>query len=97
LNASNYESGTASTFRNNFPVGAVKLRDSKISVGTTNIFYSWRDKTASYGNSTYQIIFPTSIKTTTLKITMSNGFYDVSDINSYLQQTLFANELYLIN
>lgn len=97
LNSSNYISNTASTFRYDFPSGAVRFKNSKIAIGSINIFNSWQNITASNENNTYQIIFPTNAGTTTITITMPDGFYEISDVNSYLQQQFIANGLYLVD
>lgn len=97
INGSNYVSSSASTFRYSFPVGAVKFENAKVAVGSINIFKSWRNITSSYNNNSYSIIFPTSTGTTTITITMPDGFYEIADINTYLQQIFVQHGLYLIN
>lgn len=85
------------TYRYTFPAGSVQFSKSKVAVGTVNIYYSWFNIGSTYNNQSYQIIFPTFAGTTTLTITMPDGYYDVSSINSYLQQIFITNGLYLVN
>lgn len=85
------------TYRYTFPAGSVQFSKSKVAVETVNIYYSWFNIGPTYNNQTYQLIYPTNAGTTTLTITMPQGFYDITSINSYLQQILITNGLYLVN
>ena len=86
-----------SRYRLNFPQ-PVNFRNSSVAVGSVSMYYSWFNVNAStYNNNVFQIIHPNGAGFTTLTITLPNGFYSVSDINSYIQQQLIANNFYLID
>jgi hypothetical protein len=72
--------------------------NSEISISSATIPYSWRNITAAYNNNSYRFYWPlTSSTYTTYTITMPDGFYSASDINTYFQNFCIANGLYLIN
>lgn len=77
--------------------GTKLLKDVKTAVISCSLFYSWFNVTDAFNNRTYQLIHPTSVGTTTLTITMPNGYYTISQLNTYLQSQLIANGLYLVN
>lgn len=61
------------------------------------MYYSWYNITSSNGNNSFQVIWPIGAETSTFSITIPNGFYSITDLNSYLQQYYITNGLYLIN
>lgn len=85
------------TYRYTFPAGSVRFLNSKISVSNINIFFSWFNITASDNNNTFQIVFPTFAGSTLYTITVSDGYYSIPQLNSYLQQFCITNGLYLVN
>ncbi len=89
--------GYNNTYRYSFPAGSVQFKNSKVAVSTVSIYYSWFNITSSNGNNSFQFIWPTSSGTTTYTVTLTDGFYAVSDINSYFQQFCITNGLYLVN
>lgn len=91
------DNNKSNKYRYSFPTGSVSFNNSKVAVSNINIYYSWFNITASANNNSYQIIHPTLAGSTTLTITMPDGFYDIASINSYLQQELISNSFYLLN
>ena len=89
--------GFNNTYRYVFPKNGISLKDAKIALGSINIYYSWANITAANNNNSYQIIFPVGASTQTFTLTMPDGFYQVTDLNSYLQSFCISNGLYLIN
>ncbi len=89
--------GFNNTYRYQFPKNSIHLKNAKIALGNVNIYYSWQNITAANNNNSYQIIWPVGASTQTFTLTMPNGFYQVSDLNSYLQSFCISNGLYLIN
>jgi hypothetical protein len=98
LNSNNLVQGIAANnvYEYTFPRTA-DFRRTKIAVGSLSIYYSWFNILSSLGNNTYSIVFPTNAGTTTITITMPDGFYDISSVNSYLQSQFIANGLYLVD
>lgn len=98
INSSNLVAGTTNQYRFSFPAGSVHFpKGSKIAISNISMYYSWFNITSAYNNNTFQIVFPTSTTPTTLNITIPDGFYSVSDLNSYLQQEFITAGLYLVD
>jgi hypothetical protein len=98
INSSNLvQNGNNNTYRYQFPSGSVKFDNSKVAVASVSMYYSWYNITAANGNNSFQIIWPIGAGTSTFTITLPNGFYAITDLNSYLQQFCITNGLYLIN
>jgi hypothetical protein len=68
-----------------------------MAISSLAIPYSWFNITSAYNNNTISITFPYLATTTTLNITIPNGFYSVSDINNYIALQMINAGLYLIN
>lgn len=80
-----------------FPQGSSEFENSRIAVSNISMYYSWFNITILSDNNSYQLTHPTSGVSTTLTVTMTDGFYSVENINSYLQQELITAGLYLVN
>lgn len=85
-----------STYIYNFP-STKYFRDTKIALGKINIFYSWFNITEALGNNKFDYIFTDGSGSTTYSVTIPDGFYTVSDLNTYLQFDMIENGLYLVN
>jgi hypothetical protein len=97
LNQSNViNNGNNNVLTYNFP-GSASFKDAKIAIARIQLFYSWQNINSTYGNNTISIIFPTGATTATVNITIPNGSYSVTDLNSYLQSQMVANNYYLID
>jgi len=98
INSSGLQSNSFNnTYRYSFPQGAVRFEGSKVAVANVNIYYSWFNITTSNGNNSFQIIWPIGAGTSTYTVTLPDGFYDVSGLNTYIQQFCITNGLYLID
>ena len=94
LNSSCLVSGTSNVYRYSFPQGSVKFQDSKICLSSIAIYYSWFNISVVNNNNSFQFLYPTGI---TYTVTIPTGFYSIVDLNSYLQQYLISNGLYLVD
>jgi hypothetical protein len=97
LNSSNVVGSNNNTYQYNFISGSFHAKDCEMAVGSLAIPYSWYNITTAYNNKTISITFPYLATTTTLNITIPDGFYSVSDINNYIELQCINNGLYLIN
>ena len=77
--------------------GSFHAKDCEMAIGDLVIPYSWFNITTAYNNKTISITFPYLAKSTTLNITIPDGFYTVLDINNYIELQCINNGLYLIN
>ena len=64
-----------------------------MALQSLSIYYSWPNITAAYGNNTFQY----SWLGTPVSVTLPDGFYTISEVNSYLQSVMVANSQYLID
>ena len=97
LNSANVSSSTNTQFKYAFLGGNFIAKDMEMCISQVAIPYAFFNVSAFYNNQTFSIIFPVGASTYTLPITLPAGFYQVSDINSYIQNQCIANGLYLIN
>jgi hypothetical protein len=102
VNKSNVSSTQSNVFNYNFPTGSVNFKKARVAVQSIIIPYSWLNlNNTSYNNTQLQIIMPVNVTGVytpqTLNITIPNGFYQLSDINSYLQAQIIASGYYLVN
>lgn len=86
-----------SNFVYNFPINA-EFKNCEIAVSSLSVYYSWVNISSALGNNTFSYVWysgaiPTA---TTISITLPDGFYQVSDINSYIQGVCISNGHYLI-
>ena len=97
INESNLVSNTnGSTYRYDFPI-PVTFKNSRVALSNVNMYYSWFNILASLGNNTYQYIFTDGSGSTTVTVTMPDGYYNISDMNTYLQSVMITNGHYLVD
>lgn len=97
LNSNNVTGSTNSSFQYNFVNGSFVAKDAEISLSSVSIPYSWYNITTVYNNNTFSLVFPLGASTTTLNITLPDGFYAIGDIQSYIEQQCVTNNLYLVD
>jgi hypothetical protein len=91
---------TNSSFTYDFIGGGFRVDDDMEGmVSSAQISYSMFDITSSYHNNAL-VAFPTGAGAgtyTNFTVTISDGFYTIEDLNSFMQQFAITNGLYLIN
>ena len=97
LNSANVSSSTNTQFKYAFLGGNFIAKDMEMCISQVAIPYAFYNVSTFYNNQSFSIIFPVGATTYTLPITLPAGFYQISDINSYIQNQCIANGLYLIN
>ena len=98
LNSSNVSNtSTNTTFKYNFIQGGFQVKDMEMCVSSITLPYSFYNVSSYYANRTFSLIFPTAATTTTINVTLPEGFYTVTDINSYIQQVCIDYGAYLID
>ena len=98
LNSSNnYNTQTNTQFKYNFLGGNFIADDMEMCVSAISMPYSFFNVSQYYNNQSFQIIFPVGNTTQTLTITLTAGFYTVSDIQNFIQNQCISNGYYLIN
>lgn len=95
LNSSNIlPDGTNSRFQYNFPQGGFEIKDQQIAVSAISQYFSSFNVSASYNNKAFSYIW---IDGTTHNVVLPDGFYQIDQINAYLQSVFFANKHYLVS
>jgi hypothetical protein len=80
-----------------FP-NSVVFKDSYISLSQAQIYYSWFNITAEFGNNVFQYIWVNNLGVQiTYNIVIPDGLYEISQINSYLQYEFIKNGHYLVD
>jgi len=98
LNSTNVtSSSTNTTFKYNFINGGFQLKNMEMCVSSITLPYSFYNVSSYYSNRTFSLIFPKGATTQTISVTLPEGFYTVTDINSYIQQICLDNGAYLID
>ena len=101
LNSKNLVPNIASqnVFQYNFPAGAFTVPEgATMTINQVTIPYSWRNVTATLGNNTFSYYLPNSSNVqTAYTVTLADGFYTISDIQSALQATMKTNGHYWYN
>jgi hypothetical protein len=98
LNSSNVSNtNTNTTFKYNFINGGFQIKDMEMCISSITLPYSFYNVSSYYNNRTFSLIFPTAATTTTIAVTLPEGFYTVTQINSYIQQVCIDYGAYLID
>jgi hypothetical protein len=98
LNSTNVTSSSTNTnFKYNFINGGFQLKNMEMCVSSITLPYSFYNVSSYYNNRTFSLIFPKGATTQTISVTLPEGFYTVTDINSYIQQICLDNGAYLID
>ena len=98
LNSTNVSNtNTNTSFRYNFINGGFTCKDYEMCISSITLPYSFFNVSSYYNNKTFSLIFPTGATTITYNFTLPDGFYTITDINSYIQQQCISNGTYLID
>jgi hypothetical protein len=79
-----------------FP-NSINLTDKYVAVSSVSMFYSWDNIAAIYANNTLTYTWTAGSTTTTYTITIPDGIYEISDLNSYFQYVMIQNLTYWTN
>jgi hypothetical protein len=79
-----------------FP-NSINLTDKYVAVSSIAMFYSWNNIDAIYTNNTLTYTWTALGVTTTYTITIPDGIYEISELNSYFQYVMIQNLTYWTN
>ena len=99
VNNTNVVGSNNNTYQYNFTKGNFTIPENAENMITSiHIPYSWFNISATYNNNSLKIYIPTASTTyTSFTISIPDGFYTTTSLNSYLQQVCITNGLYLID
>ena len=95
LNTSNIvENSNNTKLVYNFPSGGFTFKNDMIALLSLYQYFSIFNITSDYGNNTFSYVWFDGIEYT---ITIPDGYYEISDLNSYFQSIMIANTHYMTN
>lgn len=94
INRGNLVANTKNTYQYNFSSN-VDTSNLNIGLSSATLNYSWPNISVSKGNNTFQISHPTSGANVVLTLTIPDGGYNITDLNSYLEYYLITNGYYI--
>ena len=95
LNTSNIEENSNNTkLVYNFPSGGYTFKNDMIALQSVYQYFSIFNITSDYGNNTFSYTWFDGIE---YSITIPDGYYEISDLNSYFQSIMIANTHYMTN
>ena len=98
---SNFNVATASPATNSvltfqFPQSQA-FQKCEVALSNLNVYYSWYNIQASYGNNTFSYTWPVGAGVNTFSVTVPDGSYQIADLNNYLQYAMQQNGTYLLD
>jgi hypothetical protein len=88
---------TNNTLVYKFP-NSVQFKNNSIALEALTMYYSWTNINSSpLSNNTFSYTWKVGSTVSSYTITIPNGLYEISDINSYLQYVFIQNGHYLVN
>ena len=78
----------------NFPSGGYTFKNDMIALQSVYQYFSIFNITSDYGNNSFSYTWFDGIEYT---IAIPDGYYEISDLNSYFQSTMIANTHYMTN
>ena len=95
LNTSNIvENSNNTKLVYNFPSGGYSFKNDMIALQSVYQYFSIFNITSDYGNNTFSYVWFDGIE---YSITIPDGYYETSDLNSYFQSIMIANTHYMTN
>lgn len=90
------------TYKYSFPNGAVTFFNDQIAVASISIYFSWFNITSAstasgYNNNTYTYTWYDAAGASTHTVVMPDGYYEIKDLNAYLQYVMVQNGHYLVD
>lgn len=81
--------GYNNTLKYELNTAGANFSNMEVAVDSIQVYNSQFNISAEYDNNKFSLIIPTLATNTTLDITLPDGIYEYSDINSYIQQQLY--------
>ena len=95
LNTSNIvENSNNTKFVYNFPSGGFTFKNDMIALLSLYQYFSIFNITSDYGNNSFSYTWFDGVE---YSITIPDGYYEISDLNSYFQSIMIANTHYMTN
>ena len=72
----------------------INLRDYEVALASMQVYYSWPNITAAYGNNSISYIWVDGL---TYNVVLPDGLYTIADINGFLQNYMRLAGHYLVD
>lgn len=90
--------GYNNTLRVDLPGSSVNFKNAEVAFHSIYMYNSqFNIDSTEYGNNTFSIEVPTAATTSTINITLTNGYYKYADLNREIQTALVSAGAYLID
>lgn len=86
-------SSDKATYTYTFPIHPHFQKGDKLALDSLSMYYSWPSITSAYGNNKLSYRW---IDGTTYNITLEDGFYTISDLNTRIHYEMIANKHYML-
>lgn len=97
LNTSNIVAGSNNTkMRYTFPT-TVEFQNYEMALVNTQLAISWKNINVFYNDNKFDYIWHDAGGATTYSVTITSGFYNISQLNQFLQGVLISNGHYLVD
>jgi hypothetical protein len=78
-----------------FPSGGIQLKEkTRVALSSVTMYNSTPNISITYNNNSFQYRW---VDGATYTVSIADGFYEISDLNNYLHQTMYNNKHYLLN
>jgi len=95
LNTINIEAGSNNTkLVYNFPSGGYNFKNDQIALQSLYQFFSIFNITSTYANNSFTYTWFDGV---VYSVSIPNGYYELSDLNSYFQSIMITNKHYMTN
>lgn len=97
INQNNVVAGSNnSAYTYNFQ-GTAVFNNHEMAIQSISMYYSWVNISSALQNNTFSYTWTVGVTTTTYTITIPDGLYELSTLNSLFQFNMIKNGTYLIN
>jgi hypothetical protein len=97
LNSSNVTGPNNSVLQYTFASGSFVTKNAEIAISSASIPYSWYNISSVYNNQNFTLVFPVGTGINFLPITLPDGYYDINDIQNYIEQKCIEYAFYLVD
>ncbi|KAE9068612.1 hypothetical protein PF010_g26997 [Phytophthora fragariae] len=92
------QNGYNNTWRYEFAGSSVNFVDTQMAIQSISLYASdFNIDGLAFGNTSFKIEVPTAGTTSTISVTLSDGWYSYADINRNIQRALVCAGAYLID
>ena len=92
-NETNTTKTAINEIRIDFPSNGLVLRNHEVALNRLDLYHSWYNISTNFNNKQFAYIY----NGTSYNVTMPDGFYDYTDIDYFMKQTMSDNGHYMLD